>query len=155
MRSSFLGVKSYFSAAEKWWKEQDESTRTAIFIGGIAAAVMITGGIVLHAAITGLATNAFLWWGLIGPKQKEFLTHHGRKIGTLGFIFSIAAVPFVGANVGLSLMFTSGIFDVWRRVVCPSIEEPESKNDNQGKVSSDDDTIDAEFIPNNQQKATT
>lgn len=140
MRESFGKKKSYFSAAEKWWKEQDEGTKNVI-IGGVATfVVFFAGGIVLHAALTGLAVNGFFWYGMWNPSMKEWMETHGRKLDVVLTIGSIAAAVAVGATVGLSLMFIAGFFSLIRRAACPTVEAPAVPN------KSDENTITVECL---------
>lgn len=140
MRESFGKKKSYFSAAEKWWKEQDEGTRNVIIGGVTAFVIFFAGGIVLHAALTGLAVNGFFWYGMWNPGMKEWMEMHGRKLDIFLTIGSIGAAVAVGATVGLSLMFIAGFFSLIRRALCPTVEAPAVEN------KGDEDTITAEFV---------
>lgn len=143
MRESFFKKKSYFSAAEKWWNEQDQGTHNVI-IGGVSALVIFfAGGIVLHAALTGLAVNAFFWYGMWNPDMKAWMQEYGRKLDIFLTVGSIGAAIFVGATVGLSLMFIAGFFSLIRRALCPTIAAPAVQKDETLNV--DDDIIDVEF----------
>lgn len=147
MRQPFR-KKSYLSIAEKWWKEQDESSRNFIIGGAAAVAVFFAGGVVLHAALTGLAVNGFFWYGMWNPSMKKWMEDHGRKLDVVMTVGSIGAAVVVGPTVGLSLMFIAGFFSLIRRAVCPPVAE-EIESNNQGN---DGNVIEGEFIPNEEVK---
>lgn len=120
LSSEIRAIKAQVGA---WWNEMDNHSKAVTFAVMAGVGVFIAGGLVLEAALTGAATNAFFWFGLVGPKQKEWLKKHGRKIGFLFLLFSIGVTPFVGPTIGMTLMFTSGFFDLGRRLMCPSDED--------------------------------
>lgn len=143
MTSLIKEVGSYLTAAKRWWSEQASSVRnwTVGIVVGIG--VFFTGGLVLHAAMTGIMVNFFFWYGLYNPQMKAFMERHGRKIDVAITIGSIAVGLVVGPTMGLAMMFIAGFFSLIRRAVCPALNE-------QG-LEEGGDTIEGQYIPGPQE----
>lgn len=116
MRRIFNGGNP-LDIAERWWEGQPQKNKNLIVGAGVGLALFFTGGLVLQAALTGLLTNVFFWYGLGGRQMTDFMKEWGRTIDIALTVASIAVGVFIGPTMALSMIFIVGFFSMFRNAI--------------------------------------